>query len=44
MKIPPRLLGYDCSRTRLRFARKLLFCLGTIIAIMGCMTFIKPDA
>ena len=36
---------YDgrCSRTRFRFARNPLFCLGSIIPIIGEKTFIQPD-
>src|SRR5918994_52419 len=34
---------YPCSSTRLRFARKPLFCLGSIMPIIGCMIFIQPD-
>ena len=38
-------LIYDgrCSRTRFRFVRNPLFCLGSIIPIIGEKTFIQPD-
>lgn len=39
------LLIYDprCSRTRFRFARNPLFCLGSIIPIIGEKIFIQPN-
>jgi hypothetical protein len=35
--------GERCSNTRFRFVRNPLFCLGSIIPIIGDMIFIHPD-
>jgi hypothetical protein len=35
--------GERCSNTRFRFAKNPLFCLGSIIPIIGAMIFIHPE-
>jgi hypothetical protein len=35
--------GERCSRTRFRFAKNPLFCLGSMIPIIGAMIFIHPE-